>query len=97
MESYNRINGTHVSESKWLLTDILRGEWGYEGMVVSDWEAVNDRPASLLAGLDLEMPDSFGDGRTRIIEAVKDRAHIGGNAEHRGAADPELYFFLCAG
>lgn len=75
MESYNRINGTHVSESKWLLTDILRGEWGYEGMVVSDWEAVNDRPASLLAGLDLEMPDSFGDGRTRIIEAVKD-GHI---------------------
>jgi beta-glucosidase len=56
MCSYNRINGTFASENRWLLTDILRGEWGFEGLVVSDWGAVHDRVASLQAGLDLEMP-----------------------------------------
>ena len=71
MEAYNRINGTHAPEAKWLLTDILRGEWGYDGIVVSDWEAVNDRVVSLLAGLDLEMPDSHGNGKAEILKAVK--------------------------
>ncbi len=71
MASYNRINGTPATECKWLLDDILRGEWGYEGLVVSDWEAVNDRVQALLAGCDLEMPDSHGDGRDRILRALK--------------------------
>jgi len=56
MDSYNKVNGVSVSENKRLLTDILRGEWGFDGVVISDWWAINDRPASLNAGLDLEMP-----------------------------------------
>lgn len=61
MCSYNKINGTYASQNHWLLTDILRGEWGYEGMVMSDWGAVQDRVASLNAGLNLEMPPSHTD------------------------------------
>ncbi len=71
MESYNRINGKHAAESKWLLTDILRGEWGYDGFVMSDWDAVNDRVKSLEAGCDLEMPDSYGNGTALIIKALE--------------------------
>ena len=58
MCSYNRINGVYASEDPWLLTEVLRDEWGFEGLVVSDWGAVNDRVAGLAAGLDLEMPSS---------------------------------------
>ena len=71
MCSYNRINGTYAAENKKFLTDVLRGEWGFDGFVVSDWGAVNNRPADLAAGLDLEMPGSFGINDERIIEAVK--------------------------
>src|SRR6478752_4876568 len=56
MCSYNRINGVYASENRWLLTDVLREEWGFGGAVISDWGAVNDRVAALAAGLDLEMP-----------------------------------------
>ncbi|GAA5078264.1 beta-glucosidase [Thermocatellispora tengchongensis] len=56
MASYNKINGVSASENRWLLTEVLRGEWGFEGVVVSDWSAVTDRVAALKAGLDLEMP-----------------------------------------
>ncbi|MDE1654816.1 glycoside hydrolase family 3 C-terminal domain-containing protein [Actinotignum schaalii] len=56
MCSYNSLNGTLVSENRWLLTTVLREEWGYNGVVVSDWGAVRDRRAALRAGLDLEMP-----------------------------------------
>lgn len=71
MSSYNRVNGVYASESKTLLGDILREEWNFEGIVVSDWGAVNERVASLLAGLELEMPASFGIGEAKIIAAVK--------------------------
>ncbi|MCH6472118.1 beta-glucosidase family protein [Sinomonas terrae] len=71
MCSYNRINGVYASEDPWLLTDVLRGEWGYTGLVVSDWGAVNDRVAGLAAGLDLEMPSSGGVTDAQIVEAVK--------------------------
>ncbi len=70
MESYNRINGRHAAESRWLLDDLLRGKWGFEGVVMSDWDAVNDRVASLEAGLDLEMPTSHGSGRDYILSAL---------------------------
>ncbi len=72
MCSYNRLNGTYASENPWLLTDVLRGEWGFEGYVMSDWGAVNDRVAGLKAGLDLEMPSSGGVNDLEIIKAVKD-------------------------
>ncbi|MGV8966326.1 MAG: beta-glucosidase [Cellulomonas sp.] len=70
MCSYNRINGVFASENRWLLTDVLRGDWGYDGVVVSDWGAVNDRAAAVHAGLDLEMPSSGGSGQGKILAAV---------------------------
>ncbi|HBB45627.1 MAG: glycoside hydrolase family 3 C-terminal domain-containing protein [Blautia sp.] len=74
MCSYNQINGTFASENKWLLTDVLRGEWGFKGYVMSDWGAVNDRVKGLEAGLELEMPASGGDNDAMIVKAVKDGA-----------------------
>ena len=71
MCSYNRINGLHASENKTYLTDILRDEWGFDGVVMSDWGAVNDRVKGLAAGLDLEMPGSYGINDMEIIEAVQ--------------------------
>ena len=71
MCSYNRINGTYASENKWLLTDVLRDEWGFEGYVMSDWGATADRVLGILAGMDLEMPSSGGVNDAKIVEAVK--------------------------
>lgn len=71
MCSYNRINGVYAAENEEALTDILRGEWGFDGLVVSDWGAVNDRVPDLKAGLDLEMPASMGMNDKKIVEAVK--------------------------
>lgn len=70
MASYNAVNGTYASESKKLLTDILRTEWGFDGVVMSDWGAVNIREAGLAAGLELEMPPSGGLNDQRIVDAV---------------------------
>ena len=70
MSSYNLANGEHVGESRRLLTDVLRDEWGFTGLVVSDWLAVADRPASLHAGLDLEMPTSTGAWNARVVAAL---------------------------
>lgn len=72
MCSYNRVNGTFASENKFLLTDVLRKEWGFDGFVVSDWGAVNDRVAGIKAGLDLEMPASGGDTDKQISQAIRD-------------------------
>jgi beta-glucosidase len=69
MCSYNKINGTYSSQNRWLLTDLLRGEWGFEGLVVSDWGAVNDPVAAVAAGLDLEMPPSGAE--SEIAAAVR--------------------------
>lgn len=71
MCSYNRINGIYASENPWLLTNVLRGEWGFEGLVVSDWGAVNDRVSALISGLDLEMPSSNGRTDAEIVAAVR--------------------------
>lgn len=71
MNSYNKINGVHGSENKHTQDDILRKEWGFEGVVVSDWGAVNDRVLGLQTGNDIEMPSSFGAGKEKIIAAVK--------------------------
>ncbi|GAA0485942.1 glycoside hydrolase family 3 C-terminal domain-containing protein [Microbacterium aurantiacum] len=72
MCAYNRINGVYASEDPWLLTTVLRDEWGFEGLVVSDWGAVNDRVAGLAAGMDLEMPSSGGTTDAQIVAAVRD-------------------------
>ncbi|WP_221620823.1 glycoside hydrolase family 3 C-terminal domain-containing protein [Actinomyces bowdenii] len=72
MCSYNRVNGIHASEDPWLLSTVLRQEWGFEGVVVSDWGAVNERVPGLAAGLDLEMPASGGRTDARIVEAVRE-------------------------
>ena len=68
MCSYNRLNGVYTGQDPWLLTTLLREEWGFEGAVVSDWGAVVDRVEAVRAGLDLEMPPTGTDDR--IIDAV---------------------------
>ncbi|MEV0669617.1 glycoside hydrolase family 3 C-terminal domain-containing protein [Mycobacterium sp. NPDC050441] len=70
MCSYNRINGVHAAENTWLLTTVLRDEWGFDGVVVSDWGAVADRPAAVAAGLDLEMPSTGGISDAEVVSAV---------------------------
>jgi beta-glucosidase len=72
MCAYNKLNGTYCSEHHWLLTEILREEWGFEGLVVSDWGAVHDRVAALRGGLDLEMPPNLGVSDAAIVAAVRD-------------------------
>jgi beta-glucosidase len=72
MCSYNKINGTYLSDNAWLLTRILREEWGFQGLVVSDWGAVNDRVAGVLAGMDLEMPSSGGVNDRKVLAAVQE-------------------------
>ncbi len=71
MNSYNKINGAHGSENRHTQIEILRDEWGFEGVVVSDWGAVNDRVLGFKNGNDLEMPSSSGSGAKKIVEAVK--------------------------
>ncbi|MFC4064445.1 glycoside hydrolase family 3 C-terminal domain-containing protein [Actinoplanes subglobosus] len=70
MCAYNRVNGIYASEHHWLLTEILRGEWGFEGLVVSDWGAVVDRVAAIAAGLDLTMPGPDASGDQALVDAV---------------------------
>lgn len=67
MCAYNKVNGIFASENKWLLTDVLRNEWGYEGAVVSDWGAVHNSAKTIAAGLDLIMPDC----QDRILNDIK--------------------------
>jgi beta-glucosidase len=71
MCAYNRVNGTYCSENDWLLNQVLRDEWGFEGLVVTDWGATNDRVQGLSAGLDLEMPSSGGINDRRVVAAVQ--------------------------
>ncbi len=72
MCSYNKINGVYAAENKTYLTDVLRGEWEFDGYVMSDWGAVNGRVGDLLAGLDLEMPGCKGKNDAFIVKAVKE-------------------------
>ncbi|NVN10282.1 beta-glucosidase [Nguyenibacter vanlangensis] len=74
MTSYNRLNGVQTSADPWLLTETLRKRWGYAGTVMSDWHGIQDRPASLLAGSDLDMPQSKA--RKRRLRAALDNGHV---------------------
>lgn len=71
MSAYNALNGTPLSENRRLLTDILRREWGFDGIVMSDWGAVRDRVTALAAGLDLQMPTTRGRTDAEVVQAVK--------------------------
>jgi beta-glucosidase len=73
MCAYNRVNGDYCSENEYLLTKILRQEWGFDGLVVSDWGAVNDRVSGIKAGMDLEMPGNEGINDRKIVDAVKNQ------------------------
>ena len=70
MSAYNKINGTYCSENKWLLTDVLRGEWGFDGLVMTDWGAMHERTASVKAGLDLEMPGDTDICRKWLLDGI---------------------------
>ena len=72
MCAYNKVNGVYASQYRWLLTDVLRGEWGYDGVVVSDWGAVSDRTAAVAAGLDLTMPGPVDPSDRELVERVSD-------------------------
>ncbi|MEU9455830.1 glycoside hydrolase family 3 C-terminal domain-containing protein [Streptomyces sp. NPDC048277] len=72
MAAYNQVNGVHAAQNRWLLTEVLREEWGFTGAVVSDWGAVHDPVASVRAGLDLEMPGPSPENARRIVDAVRD-------------------------
>ena len=71
MCSYNRINGTYAAQNHKYLTEVLRDQWNFDGYVMSDWGAVNNRVEDLKAGLDLEMPSSSGTNDKLIVEAVQ--------------------------
>jgi len=71
MCSYNKLHGEFCSEKKSLLTGILRDEWGFDGLVMSDWGAVNERDDGIESGLDLEMPAGGEDSINKIVNAVK--------------------------
>ena len=80
MCAYNRINGVYAAQDPWLLTEVLRDEWGFDGLVVSDWGAVDDPVASVRAGLDLEMPSTGGMSAALLVAAVNqgelDETHL---------------------
>lgn len=72
MCSYNKINGVYSADNEWLLTKVLREEWGFEGYVMTDWGAISDRVQGIRAGLELEMPASGGANDAKIVDAVRD-------------------------
>ena len=71
MSSYNRLNGTYTSDDPWLLTTVLRREWGYDGVVMSDWFGSHTTVASVVAGLDIEMPGPPRDRGAKLVAAVR--------------------------
>ena len=83
MSSYNKLNGTYAAENRWLLTEVLRGDWGFDGVVMSDWFGSRTTAPTVEAGLDLEMP---GPTRDRGADADRGRRGRRGLARHRCAS-----------
>ena len=73
MCSYNKLNGTYASQNKTLLTEILRDEWGFDGLVMTDWGATCDRGKGVEAGCDLDMPGNVSHNRNEINKAVNNK------------------------
>jgi beta-glucosidase len=71
MSSYNRLNGTYTSEHPWLLSQVLRQEWGFDGIVMSDWFGSHSTAETVNAGLDLEMPGPSRDRGEKLVQAVR--------------------------
>ncbi|MGW8225673.1 MAG: beta-glucosidase [Anaerolineales bacterium] len=71
MCAYNKVNGTYCAENRYLMTDILKGEWGHQGLVVTDWGAINDRLSGLKAGTELEMPGVSNGNDALLVEAIQ--------------------------
>ncbi len=102
MAAYNKVNGVHATQNRWLLTTVLRKTWGFDGVVMSDWGAVNDRVKALRAGLDLEMPPTGTDDQIaaavrggRLDRAVLDAACarlalLADRTTHQPAAAPDM-------
>ncbi|MFT4216455.1 MAG: glycoside hydrolase family 3 C-terminal domain-containing protein [Micropruina sp.] len=90
MCSYNGVNGQPVSQNRWALTEVLRDEWGFEGVVVSDWGAVYDRVAALAAGTDLEMPPLLPHSPDALVAAVESGALDAALLDARARAMLEL-------
>ncbi|MBF6323953.1 glycoside hydrolase family 3 C-terminal domain-containing protein [Nocardia cyriacigeorgica] len=97
MCSYNRINGVYAAHNRWLLTDVLRGHWAFDGLVVSDWGAVSDRVASVAAGLDLQMPGGSGDPDAQVVAAVESGALDIGAVDRAAQKVAELAAKVLAG
>lgn len=74
MCSYNRINGVLASQNRWLLTELLRDSWGFDGVVISDWGAVSDKVSAVRAGLDLQMPGTDKGAEDELVSAVESGA-----------------------
>lgn len=72
MCAYPKLNGVHCSDNRWLLTEVLRDQWGFDGAVVTDWGAMNDRIAAFQAGCDLNMPGGSGYMEKAAVQAVRE-------------------------
>ena len=72
MSSYNRINGTYAADNRWLLTEVLRGDWGFDGLTMSDWFGLHSTVDGAIAGLDLEMPGPTIQRGDKLVSAVKE-------------------------
>jgi beta-glucosidase len=93
MCAYNKINGVYCSENEFLNTQLLRDEWGFQGVVMTDWGATNDRPAAIAAGMDLEMPGSHGAHGREIRRALREGTVL--RMEHVDACAQRMLNLMC--